>query len=202
MRRISLCLGILVLLFGMVGTANALPFTVTHDYSDSLGYRLLPHRYLGEDYVSLTAAILDSDFEDIFYFPPVDPAAESIESAYLSITHVGNLSGPINAELWILTESNTYSIGTLSSSGSPLLCSPWVTDTFYLSSDVISGITSNTPWSLEVRLAEISPGLFDMDNLWVDQATFGGQYTRVPEPASLILLSLGFLGVAAWRRKM
>jgi hypothetical protein len=192
MRRLSAFLVISLFVFwGGIGTASALPFEVTHDYSGNGTYR-------GQDYVSLWAGPAGTSFGDSFLFPSVTPAASLIDSAFVSITHVGNLSGPINAELWVLTGASAFQIGTLSSSGSPLLLSNWVTDTFALSQDVINTIMAGTPWTLAVNLAEMTSL---PDNLWVASATFGGQYSAVPEPSTMLLLGTGLVGLVGLRRR-
>lgn len=181
------------LLFGTVSMASALPFgPVVHDYSGSGTYK-------GADYVALLAVPPGTNWVDTFLFPAVSPPAVGINSAYLEIRHVGNLSGPLNPEVWILTEvSGDFMIGTLSQSGSPLFNHNWVTDTFNLSANVINAITSSIPWQLTARLSEVTT-LPDL--LWVDKAAFGGDYEPVPEPAAMLLLGSGLVGLARFRRR-
>lgn len=193
MKRIRIFVVSMVFVLGMAGAANALPFAETHDYSGSGSYK-------GATYVELFASLLGSSFNDTFFFPVVSPPALDINSAYLEITHVGNLSTWFNPEIWILTANGGYNVGTLSPSGTPVSCSPWFTDHFDLSADVINAVTSGTPWQLALTLADTRP--FIPDILWVDKATFGGDYQAVPEPATMLLLGIGLLGVAGIRRRM
>jgi hypothetical protein len=185
--------GVVVMLLGLTGAALALPFEVVHDYASLV----IP--YQGHSYVVLTDIGNAFDFFDTFTLDPLSPAGDHIDSAFLSVTHVGNHSGLLNAELWVLTENGSgFAIGAFSDSGSPLFDSPWKTDTFELSTEVIDLITGSHPWKLAVKLSE-ETNLVDI--IWVDRAALRGEYTAVPEPATLLLLGAGLVGMAGFARR-
>jgi len=164
--------------------------------------------YLGADYQQITGSLwtITSPFE---YTHTLDltPPGESLNSATLSLTHVGNSRSwfIVPLEVWIAASGDNQYIGALSRS--PLRYSrktqqwqgAWVTDTWTLSPAVLAEMTSTTPWSLTMKAGNI--GFVPNGKLWLDKSALCGDYTPTPEPATMSLLGLGLLGLFGVRKK-
>jgi hypothetical protein len=180
MKKLTVFLCSLMLVFSVAGYASAVSFSVEHNYGDMT---------------------ITESFSDTFYFPNVDPAAELITDASISITHRGNVSGIIDREVWIASDGINTRIGRLSSSSS------WTTDSFGLSSSVIDEIMDHTLWRLVINLNETTWDPIVPDQLTLRTAIFAGNYNEssaapVPEPSTILLMGAGLLGlVAVGRRK-
>jgi hypothetical protein len=173
-------------LLGGTTSAQAILFTNTVDFDES-------GTYLGETYTEFTGSLFTGT-RSYYHVLDLDPVGLTLNSAALSITHTGNKSSYNNAELWLALSGNYQYIGVLSQSP---LCA-WKTDTFQLSSDVLSLMTKTDPWSLEVKLYD--PTLWK-DSIFLDKSVLSGDYTPVPEPGSMVLLGTGLMGVLAMRTR-
>lgn len=129
--------------------------------------------------------------------PAWSPAAASIATASLSLTHNNNSNG--TGEMWFSYSGGDIYIGLLSYSGG----TAWITDTWALSSDILTEIMSSNPWALNVKLVETTSAT---DMLKLDKSELNGTYNpgadpAVPEPASFLLFALGGLATAIIKRK-
>ncbi len=137
----------------------------------------------------------------------LDPEALNIVSANLALTHYGNNNND-NGEIWFSYTEGNITIGQLSTSNG----STWVTDTWSLSQDILTAMTSTNPWSLTVKLTENTNG---NDSIHLDKSVLSGMYNSVeeslggnvtlgqisvPEPSVLSLLGIGLFGLLARRK--
>ena len=178
------------LLFTFNGTAQAIPFTDTVNFSGD-------GEYDGADYKIIFDMLIWPDFTYEHVLDSV-PSGATLNSADLSLTHMLNGDWSIMnfiGEVWYARSGGDIFIGDLSFS----LCA-WTTDTWTLGSDVLDEISSTDPLSLTVKLSQ--PMLIPIDGiLALDESVLAGDYTPIPEPATMILFGSGLLGLAALRRK-
>src|SRR5262249_1422627 len=97
-------------------------------------------------------------------------------------------AGPFDSGAGVL--ANYYNDSTLAPIGGT---NPWVHYSFYISSVVAGGR------QFQIRFAEVDNQLFFQQG--VDNVSILASSGAVPEPGSIALLGLGFVGVAVLRRQ-
>ena len=185
----GLSTGFLVL--GMVGMANAAPFTDMIDFDEEVA-------------AGVTYTEIWDDYSYSHTLPGLTTPDFALLDATLSLRHVNNSANASNnnsGEIWFSSIENDVDIilGQLSDSSGTV----WVTDTWTLSADVLALMTSVNPWQLTVRIYDTTVG---HDNLRLDWSSLTGTYEEtapVPEPATMLLFGTGIAGFAGsrFRRK-
>ena len=194
-----------------VSQASAVFFTDTIDFSKSGGFdeafvfKLLPPFSFDQVDTPLQMSVRnDSGFSNlemfcldgqgISYSHMFDiPTGSILTDASLSITY-GMIESP-----WLLTSGNEP-LGYLDKSYGGI----WQTSTFSLNQNILSKISTDDSWCLDLSIANPSSQL---NSIRLVSSEFSGNYTSapspVPEPGSMALFGSGLFGAVGfiYRRK-
>ncbi len=179
MKKLLVFLFVTLLVFGVAGGANALPFSNIVDWDDCVKRdRTAIRMFDNPGLFTIT--------HNVFFGPnPV-----SITDLTLTISHLGNKAN--GGEVWLVSDSGEFFVGQLEQSRRK-----WVDQEFSLPSSLYEGIISGV-WSIEFNLSERTRG---KDNIWIDKTMLSGNYQSIPEPATMLLFGAGLAGLAIFRKK-
>ncbi|EHJ47056.1 PEP motif putative anchor domain protein [Solidesulfovibrio carbinoliphilus subsp. oakridgensis] len=189
---LSICLALSII---ALGTISSHAFVVTGDYSDTVDF------YSSGTYDGRTYQLI-GDNPDFSYTHSVDFAypAVDVTSAFLTLTYSQVDSSWWNpAEVWVVQAGNSKTqIGTLDST------SGWKAETFNIPYALYSSIAGST-WNLLITFDETTGG---SDSFKLDKSVLSGCYTydpcdpgTVPEPATMLLLGTGMIGLLGSRKR-
>lgn len=121
-----------------------------------------------------------------------DPAAASVDEAWLDITFTANLAMDVleKWEVWFVDGDTYTQIGDFSQTQSGACNNWWATDHFDLTA-FANGVQGDS-WSVVIAIDESTIGV--SEEIFIAESKLWGTYTPVPEPTTLSLLGFGLLG--------
>ena len=184
MKKFLVFLAAILLVFGVVGIANALPYLdVNGDHSSGV--------WMGTFNQTETWHFdLDNDTLDLGDINPGD----SINTANLAIEICDN--DPKDNRWWKLEYADITLDGYL-----PTIFNNIEVDPGILSFDVYTFVSVDHYLTVVIDTVRPIDCLPLTGNFWVNEVSIGGDYEPVPEPATMLLLGSGLIGLAGLGRK-
>ena len=175
MKKFLMFFCTVMLVFGMIGTASAISYTDTYDAG---GLYMSSHLSIPDDSVSWTFDITNDGF---------NPATQDVTSASISL----NFTDDGGWELWELADlnvgANTFS---------------WEVNTGGISFTITSLMTLSNLGTIDCTLiADAGDFYFNSARLNAEGTDPGSGTAPVSEPATILLMGVGLLGLAGFSRK-
>lgn len=185
---LSICLALSLIALGSVPSQAII---LTGNYTDTVDF-YKSGSYDGRSYELIRDSPDFSYTHSVnFAYPAIDVTSAFLKLTYADVSHSG--------EVWVVQggSSKTY-IGTLDST-----YGGWDTETFTVPYSLYSSVAGST-WNLLITFDETTSGT---DTFKLDKSELYGCYTydpnpgTVPEPATMLLLGTGMIGLLGSRKR-